>query len=209
MTARPAALTLRWSLRDGTLPETCDGVVRVVQLTDEHGPFFAAVGEGLPWRGTSRVSPEMAARDWLQQTARGIDAEVMLTDADAARRRDRARRAVHPRPGAADIRGRHGADAHVGSAPVVTARPFALVRAHAATLDGPLGDDLRALLAAWDAEHPGAVGERYLASVGGSVWTAAEERGDDFVLRGERGEAWEVSRDFLAAEVRAGRMRRE
>lgn len=73
-------LTLRWSLRDGTLPdETCDGVVRVVQLTDERGPFFAAVGEGLPWRGTSRVSAEMAARDWLRQTARGIDAEVMLT----------------------------------------------------------------------------------------------------------------------------------
>jgi hypothetical protein len=57
------------------------------------------------------------------------------------------------------------------------------------------------LLAAWDAEHPGAVGESYLASVGGSVWTIAEERGDDFVLHGERGEAWEVSRDFLAAEV--------
>jgi hypothetical protein len=89
----------------------------------------------------------------------------------------------------------------------VSARPFALVRAHAATLDGPLGDDLRALLAAWDAEHPGAVGERYLASVGDSVWTVTEERGDDFVLRGERGESWEVSRDYLAAEVRAGRMR--
>lgn len=89
----------------------------------------------------------------------------------------------------------------------MTARPFALVRAHAATLDGPLGDDLRALLATWDAEHPGAVGERYLASVGDSVWTVTEERGDDFVLRGERGESWEVSRDYLAAEVRAGRMR--
>lgn len=69
----------------------------------------------------------------------------------------------------------------------MSARPFALVRAHAATLDGPLGDDLRALLAAWDAEHPGAVGERYLASGGDSVWTVAEERGDDFVLRGARG----------------------
>ena len=74
------ALTLRWSLRDGTLPdETCDGVVRVVVLDDADGPYFAAVGEGLPWRGTSRVSAEMAARDWLRQTARGIDAEVMLT----------------------------------------------------------------------------------------------------------------------------------
>lgn len=74
------ALTLRWSLRDGALPdETCNGAVRVSQLADERGPFFAAVGEGLPWRGTSRVSAEMAARDWLRQTARGIDAEVMLT----------------------------------------------------------------------------------------------------------------------------------
>ncbi len=89
----------------------------------------------------------------------------------------------------------------------MSARPFALVRAHAATLDGPLGDDLRALLAAWDAEHPGAVGERYLAGGGDSVWTVTEERGDDFVLRGARGESWEVSRDYLAAEVRAGRMR--
>ena len=64
----------------GALPdETCDGVVRVSQLDDERGPYFAAVGEAFPWRGTSRVSAEMAAREWLKQTARGIGAEVMLT----------------------------------------------------------------------------------------------------------------------------------
>ena len=91
---------------------------------------------------------------------------------------------------------------------MVSDRPFALVRAHAAALEGHVGDELRALLAAWDDEHPGAIGERFAASVGGGVWTVAEARGDDLVLRDERGSAWEVSPGFLAAEVRAGLMRR-
>lgn len=39
----------------------------------------------------------------------------------------------------------------------MTARPFALVRAHAATLDGTLGDDLRELLASTG--HPDARGD--------------------------------------------------
>jgi len=82
-------LTLRWSLRDGTLPdETCDGVVRVVILDDDGGPYFAAVGEAFPWRGTSRVSAEMAARaaaatlaqpdtrDALRAEERGLAAAV-------------------------------------------------------------------------------------------------------------------------------------
>ena len=83
------ALTLRWSLRDGSLPdETRDGVVRVAQLADERGPYFAATGEAYPWRGTSRVSVEMAARDWLRQTAREIGAEVILTLPDGTTAHD-------------------------------------------------------------------------------------------------------------------------
>lgn len=82
-------LTLRWSLRDGTLPdETCDGVVRVAQLADERGPYYAATGEAYPWRGTSRVSVEMAARDWLRQTAREIGAELVLTLPDGTAAHD-------------------------------------------------------------------------------------------------------------------------
>lgn len=106
----------------------------------------------------------------------------------------------------------------------MTARPFAAARhllaaldagsdsaARGALTDATLRDDLRALLAAWDAEHPGAAGERWeclWSDDRAGVWTVFEDDGDDLLLRRDDGEEWEVSRDFLAAEVRAEQMRR-
>lgn len=205
------ALTLRWSLRDGALPdETCDGVVRVSQFADERGPYFAAVGEAFPWRGTSRVSAEMAARDWLRQTARGIDAEVMLTLPDG--------RAAHDAPFVGDPVPLTFAEDSIAEALArQRAAADAAVTEHALRVMGGEGEPhgwrntagaVERLRGAADASPaaPVRVGDVLLHD--GLRWAVRSVAPRRVTLSRPGGASWELEPDALAAMLAAGEMRR-